>query len=182
MGAIHTLLWIDQENGESGFPAGWGYSPYEKKHQMSWMYGDLTLGYALTLAGHRGRNKSWIQAGERIFFRGLKSAQFEKPIKICSFQFGGAGVSHLAFRFYQLTGNRDALWVSRIVLDRTNHRYIQTGQKKELQEFRKHPEIAPSLLNSGLGLYLVNWHHEGFIDARWDSIFGLSNPVSRKII
>jgi hypothetical protein len=181
-GAIKTLLWIDQESHELGLPAGWGYSPYEKKHSMSWMYGDLTVGYVLALAGHRCQNQAWMQAGEKIFLRGLQPPHLEKIIRVCNFMFGGAGLAHLAFRFHQLTGNREALLASKIWLERTNQRYIRVAQKKELQEFRKHPEITPSLLNSSLGLYLVNWHHEGFIDARWDSIYGLSNPVSQAII
>jgi hypothetical protein len=96
--------------------------------------------------------------------------------------FGGAGILHLAYRYYQVTGQKEALYASKVWLTATNEKFFKFSQAKELSEFKKNPKITPSLLNSSLGLYLVNWHHDGLIDAKWDSIFGLSNPCSGEII
>jgi hypothetical protein len=193
-GAVDTILQIDKKTKAKGLPRFWPVHPDSGLTlafpSSGYQYGDCLIGYALTLAGLRCGNKSWEKSGERIFLRGLK----ETPEKNSSpyLGSGSAGLSHLAFRYYQLKGSLVAAEASRCWLDQANESFDSSFQFKNVDyaELRKKfgggigntGYLRANIFSTNLGLALVNWSHTGKIDCRWDSMFGFSNPVTGEIV
>jgi hypothetical protein len=156
--------------------------------------GDLCVGYAFLLAGLRLKRPEWIRFGKRLFRRGARAIERFADRNTPYVSKGWAGYALLFFRYAELTGDSSALKKSRLYLRRANETYWSTWRKRELAfteermrrlRFYKGQERVPdaaNLLNSSLGLYLVNETVEGRLRAKWDSILGFTNPVTGKIV
>jgi hypothetical protein len=181
-GAVKQVLLIDKMTGCSELPSYWGNPKISNIRRTTLCYGDVAVGYALTLAGLRCQKRAWINHGKKIFKRGIRRSAKEANIIVPYFSDGACGLSHMAYRFYQLTKDRSVL--SEVKRWRTIADHLHEKSENE-QKLIKIPgkKITPaSLHNSALGFYLVKWFQDGLIDARWDSMYGLSNPITGNIV
>jgi hypothetical protein len=185
--AIEHILDIDRRTGHRGLPRFWGKEVPWELRPLGIQFGDPLVGFTLAVAGYRCEVEDWKREGDRIFWRGIRN-----PLAAASQPFlgtGAAGFAHLAFKYGQLTGEAEARREARRWLGHANALFARRFRKiertllrAEARQPRLDPRGRPGLLNTSLGLELVNWSHTGRIDCRWDSMLGFSNPVSGGVV
>lgn len=182
-GAIHGLLDIDRKCSHKGLPA-WGFNGHEEVFLSNYVCGDFISGYVLVLAGKRCKKPSWVNQGRKIFERKLDWTIKELVGDKYNFSSGSIGLAHLCWRYLQL--------VDSAKVQKKYESLVQHAQKVFFKEFYEKEKIyslekikvktTPDFFTSSLGLDIVLKTHRGEIGAGWDSMLGLSNPVTHKVV
>ena len=179
-GVINQVIRIDHATKKTELPTFWGNPKLKNARRSTCFYGDPGMGYVITLAGLRCNKTSWVKNGKRLFTRGIKRTVKASNVHDFTFGVGACGLSHLAYRYFQMTGDTATLIHAK--------RWLKIADKMYEHLEIKRPLLRPGqsekfgLHNTLQGYYLVKWVQLGSIDSRWDSMYGLSNPISGEII
>ncbi len=181
-GAVQQVLDVERAYGGVGLPAFCGHP--ELKHvearRSTAIYGDAAMGYAIAVAGRRCGVASWARCGAFIFKRGLAKTPRQARVFGNGIATGAIGLSHLAYRYHQMTGDSTVLAHGLRWRAHAERLYAMSSGRGG-PTFRGARHERNHLFNSVLGYWLARWFQDGAIDGRWDSLFGLSNPVSGRV-